>query len=82
MRYKENNRLRDDVRYETLTFTFKCEQCGKKFIAYCNRGDYAYKRDNKYVFCKWSCMRAWDKAHIKSSTTHGYKRKNKEAAAV
>lgn len=61
---KENNRLRKDVRYETLTYEFKCKQCGKSFIAYSNRKEYAYKR-NGDLFCKWSCMRAWDAKHGK-----------------
>ena len=42
-----------------------CDSCGK-VIYYYNRGEWAYKRNvngRTKLFCKWSCMRAYDKKH-------------------
>ena len=43
----------------------RCDFCGHEFYYY-NRGDWAYKRNTNgrvRMFCKWSCMRAYDKKH-------------------
>lgn len=41
----------------------ECPVCKKTF--YCsNRGEWAYKRnfhDSVKIFCRWSCMRAFDR---------------------
>ena len=47
----------------------KCPICGKDFFV-THPDEYAYKRyksrsHGTYLFfCKWSCMRAYDRAHI------------------
>ena len=45
-----------------------CCQCGKPFYISCSLQEYAYKRDLKYIFCKWSCMREWDRIHVRKET--------------
>lgn len=64
---KENNRVREELRYDSLTHERKCRQCGKIFYTYCRLPEYAYKR-NSDVFCTWSCMREWDKTHSRRGT--------------
>lgn len=44
----------------------KCPNCGKDFLIL-DKNTWAYKRcdglGGKRYFCKWSCVRAWDKVH-------------------
>ena len=55
--------MNDAYLYQTAT----CGECGTRF--YCdNREDWVYTRSlrgKKYIFCKWSCMRAFDEKHPK-----------------
>ncbi len=52
----------------------RCAQCGKKFTMRCERRVYpfsAYKYNRgKLYFCRWSCMRAWEREHPKKESIY------------